>query len=208
MLAHIQETDQMKYLTFCLVIVISVLGCSSVPRVTLQTSENFKECDAKFEYEGKPIQPDIIERFEGWLSDAGPIVISLDLSAASGSDEYSAGYKMQDGYVVMNAHDTSSKRVYKYQWLGRTSNGVHVVRTCKSGGGTGLWTNLLLFRFRPIERFVTDKSFQDRIGLIIVGEFALGDRDNGKIEISGDHIIIGKSKYRNADTILTTTSGQ
>jgi hypothetical protein len=67
-----------------------------------------------------------------------------------------------------------------YRHLGVSPGGTHVLHTLSSGGGTGIFEDLLLVRFHK-DRVRHDSEQRDRLLMTRVGNFILGDRDDGDI---------------------------
>jgi hypothetical protein len=153
-----------------------------------------------FTFKGEPIHPKLVEEFEVWLSDdRPPITTSVDVAAAFGTNEYSEAVKSTDDGLVRYE---SADGWYGYQHLGQTSDGTHVLRTSSSGGGWGVFTNLLFVRLDSDEAHTPDGSRHERLLMSVAGRFVLGDRDDGTVEVLGDRVVVGASKYRAFPTTL------
>ena len=66
----------------------------------------------------------------------------------------SVGYKTKDGFGY-----------FKYLYVGQLKNGVHVIRTFTSGGGSGLFQDLMFFNLYKENRYSTDLKDRERIVL-------------------------------------------
>lgn len=160
------------------------------------------EANAKFTYAGKPIHPGLVEEFSGWMSDSGPITVSVDVSAAYGTNEYYEDeVKIADnGNIAIYRKDSS---YFCYRWLGRLDNGLHVLYVEEGGGGgSGIFEDLNFVRFDIGEGINSDNKKYKRLLMTIVRTYVLGDRDDGKIEVLKDRVIVGKSRYRNEPVML------
>ncbi|MGB7161170.1 MAG: hypothetical protein WBD40_24125 [Tepidisphaeraceae bacterium] len=60
---------------------------------------------------------------------------------------------------------------------------------------------MLLVRFQR-DRVRHDAEQHDRLLITSVGSFTLGDRDDGDVRVEGNRIVIGRSRYREQDTII------
>ena len=150
----------------------------------------------EFQFKGKPIHPLLIRRFEPWVSDARPpIITELNLTAAWDSNEYAADFKSDaDGTVSITIPEGGS---YSYRCLGTAPEGVHILRTFNSGGGSGVFQAILFLRTRTRIAYVADGVKRDeQVFLEVLRRFPLGDRDDAEVILKNDRVIVGKSRYR------------
>jgi hypothetical protein len=164
--------------------------------------------DADFRFHGKPIHPLLIKQFEPWVSDARPpITVEVNLTAAWDSNEYAAGFKTDSNSVVsINLPEGAS---YSYRHLGRLRDGIHVLRTSDSGGGSGVFEAILFVRFRTSLAYLADGVKQSQqIFLRVVRRYPLGDRDGAEVEVKPDQVIVGKSRYRAEPVVLKFGKGE
>jgi hypothetical protein len=82
---------------------------------------------------------------------------------------------------------------FMYRHLGHTSNGIHVVQTASSGGGSGVFMHVLFLRFEE------DHAYQEgvqrkRLLLRRVGDLSLGDRYDGDLLLEDSRLLIGASR--------------
>ncbi len=156
------------------------------------------EVNRTFTYRGHPIHPKLIYRFLPWMSDSVPIVLSVDLAAADGSNEYFAddvkplttaknSYRV-DGKVI---GDDTPGAYFSYQWLGSPAPGVHALRTSFCGGGSGVFEDLLVLRRSTSKGVDLEGKTYDRIVLTFERLVSLGDRWDGSIRISPGRVFIG-----------------
>jgi len=83
-----------------------------------------------------------------------------------------------------------------------TKSGVYVLETSDSGGGSGVFRNILLLTFEDDDGIVCDWEktvalhLNKRKRLLInkLGEIPLGDRWDGELKVEGDSIIVGKDR--------------
>ena len=153
-----------------------------------------------FRYEGEPIHPKLVEEFESWLSDnRPPSTVVVDVAAAFGTNEYSDVVESLASGLVRYA---SGAEWYGYEHLGQMTDGTHVLRTASSGGGSGIFQNLLFVRLREDETRTPEGESYARMLMEVVGRFVLGDRDDGTVEVQGDRVVVGASRHRALATTL------
>ena len=158
--------------------------------------------DADFHFHGKPIHPLLIKQFEPWVSDARPpITVEVNLTAAWDSNEYAAEFKTgSNGVVAVNLPEGVS---YSYRHLGKQRDGIHVLRTSESGGGSGVFEAVLFVRLQTRLAYLAGGVKQGRqIFLQVVRRYPLGDRDGAEVEVKPDQVIVGKSRYREHPVVL------
>ena len=148
-----------------------------------------------FRYKGNPIHPALIEDFVGPLDGSPPRTILIDIDKAD-TVVTPIAYRDFHGFVSYSDSERHGDEGYfKYHYLGRTPAGTYVIKTASSGGGSGVFMTLLFLRCRV-------ETPGPRLLLECLGEFCLGDRDNGTVRLEGDNILIGASKYRAQEVIL------
>ncbi len=139
-----------------------------------------------FEFDGRPINPRIIEAFTPWLSDYQASTLSIDVKAASGSNQYAFEFTDSNNLVRYVGQDNSS---FSYRHLGQLTSGVHVVKTFKSGGGVGLFQDVLFFRFSN-ETIDIDGRIKNQLVLHLIKSYCLGDRTQVDIEVRENSVRI------------------
>jgi hypothetical protein len=178
-----------------------ILAC--LGSLSLAFAGDLSSPDRQFYFNGKPIHPLLIRKFEPWVSDARPpIITELNLTAAWDSNEYAANFKTDsDGTVSIAIPEGGS---FSYLPLGTLPNGVHILRTFSSGGGSGVFQAVLLLRTQTRVAYLADgiKS-GEQVFLQVLRRFPLGDRDDAEVIVKGDRVIIGKSRYRTEPIELT-----
>ena len=198
-------------LTLTAVATIFVLGfCQSANSEMLlaaagdneSVEKKLHEANKKFTFNGKPIPPECIQKFNVSLSDSGPpIVRAVDVESCVSSNESGINYKISDeGYIGYEYGNPEEKSYFGYKYVGKASGGLHVLDTVYSGGGTMVAKTIFLTRF-SIDKY---KSFDDqgrisieeRLIMTCIGQIVRGDRDIGKIELKNNEIILGESQYR------------
>lgn len=159
-------------------------------------ADDLSKPGSEFYFNGKPIHPLLIKKFEPWVSDARPpIVTELNLTAAWESNEYAANFKTDaDGTVSIAIPEGGS---FSYRPLGTARNGVHVLRTFSSEGGSGVFQAVLLLRTQTRIAYLADGiKTREQVFLQVLRRFPLGDRDDAEVIVKEDRVIIGKSRYR------------
>lgn len=158
-----------------------------------------------FVFEGRAIPPGMVAEFECSLADPAdhpPPITAVDLASWSSSRGKVQKCKTLSNGCVMSEN---GNRWFGYEHIGTTPNGTHVLVTVSGGGGgTMVAKTVVLVRFGSEDYFIFkagDKKpvIQHRDVLRCVGQIALGDRDDGKIELRGKVLTLGKSKYRDKD---------
>lgn len=179
------------------------------PSISAKTSAALHEAIAHFTYDGQPIHPQLVMQFEGWLSDGGPIVVTVDVAAAQGSNQYSAPIRILDSDLGPWVHvdlpgppDVMSKPFFQYVRLGTLADGTQVLETASSGGGSGVFEDILFLRFSAAQGYAIDPHPHDRLLMTVVGSYPLGDRDDGKVQVLPDRVIVGVSKTRDKPMVL------
>ena len=181
----------MKYL-------MAIILCIALACPVL-ASEQLAEANAKFTYQHKPIHPGLLEEFESSIADSGePTTISVDIAAKHGNEYFDDDVSVKDGVVFLKKADGS---YFCYKWLGKLNNDLHVLDVGDSGGGSGVFGNLLFVRFSISEGYYKGDEYK-RLLMTVVGTYGLGDRDDGKVTVLTDRVVIGKSKYREKEVVL------
>jgi len=145
---------------------------------------NFKNSKYSF-IDDEYIHPKILLDLNGWLSDSGDQVISINIRESNRSNRYFGQLtvnKPDSGFPIVQSNDIESTD--SYQYIGCSFSGVHILRTWNNTGGSGVFCDILLVtlsndnaifykdgRTIKIERLVIKK----------IGCLPLGDRYDGKI---------------------------
>jgi hypothetical protein len=160
------------------------------------------EVRRSFTVHGKPIPPEIFRDFgDGDLADSGPIWVTVDIKAATGSNLYFEDIK-QDGRWVSQkkaATKTDPEQETGYSYYGATANGLLVVLASYSGGGSGNFITLHLLDIAAARAFDGDGKVYDRVNLTNVRSIALGDRWNGEIRVEKNSIRVITTRKGPAD---------
>ncbi len=161
--------------------------------------EALKEAELHFTFRGNPINPLALQQLSPWLADNLPGAVAVDVAGtAADTNQYFAEVeKSEKGLISVKKSDekTGEKSSFTYKYLGRLANGkgAHVVETWYWGGGSGVFTHLLLLNFRLDSEYTDTGASRERLVLTRVGEIHPGDRFDGLITIKPDQIVIGES---------------
>jgi hypothetical protein len=112
----------------------------------------YKEAEQHFYCNGYPINPMLVREFDPGLADQ-PIIFSVDLATGNRSNKYS--FRDTVHSTVFSLGDESQ---FEYAWVGKTDNGIHVVRCTEYPGGTGAFQEYLFFSFKIRHGFNSDTS--------------------------------------------------
>jgi hypothetical protein len=154
--------------------------------------KQLKEANERFTFRDKPINPLAVHDLLPWLSDKLPGPVAIDVAGTYGSNRYSGPYTTaKDGTVSVDLKEPGRSSAggaayagyFKYRHLGMLANGIQVLRTWENAGGSGLFNSLLLVRFVVDDEYTGDGSRRYRLVLWQVGEYTLGDRYGGAIEL-------------------------
>lgn len=179
-----------RFIFSLLVFVLFVTPCLA--------SQQLDEVSANFTYNGKPIHPFVVKEFSNWLSDSRPpMITTVDVAAAFDTNKYqdSKLEKRDNWWFAESEEMDGDVRLYEsfgYHWIGRLTNGVHILETGSSGGGSGFFMDLMFIKFTEGEIFWENKK-EKQLLMTIVGTYSLGDRYEGDIKINGDKVFIPAS---------------
>jgi len=160
--------------------------------------QQLDEANSKFTYSGKPIHPFVVKEFSNWLSDnRPPMITTVDVAAASDTNKYmDSEIEKRDNWLFAKTEEMDGDvRLYEsfgYHWIGRLANGVHVLETGSSGGGSGFFMDLMFVKFSEGEIFWENRK-EKQLLMTIVGTYSLGDRYEGDIKINGNKVLIPAS---------------
>jgi hypothetical protein len=151
-----------------------------------------------FTMEGKPIPPEIFRDFgDGDMADSGPIWVTIDVKAATGSNLYFDDIK-QDGRWF-SQKKTGAAEETGYSYYGATANGLLVVVASYSGGGSGNFITLHILDIAAARALDSDGKVYERVNLTNVRSVPLGDRWNGEIRIEKNTIHVVTTRKGPAD---------
>jgi hypothetical protein len=166
---------------------------------TPSTASLLSEARHALTINGKPIPPEIFRDFgDGDIADSGPIWVTVDINAATGSNLYFDDIKQDGKWFSQKKTDTTAgtEQTTGYSYYGATANGLLVVVASYSGGGSGNFITLHILDLAAAHAFDSDGKIYDRINLTNVRSIPLGDRWNGDIKIE-----------KNTIRVITTRNG-
>jgi hypothetical protein len=156
-----------------------------------------------FSWAGRPVHPAAIMELSCCLADLLPTTTAIDLEGFTRSNGVcGCVVTEEDGGVCLRDEARCGSGYFFYRSLGRSSAGTYVLQTAANGGGSGIFERLLFVRLEK-ETLLVDTERRDRIVLRCVGEYFLGDRDDGSVRFDGNRVIIGKSRMREEEVTLT-----
>ncbi len=89
---------------------------------------------------------------------------------------------------------------FDYYYFGKTEQNVFVLLTEDCGGGTGIFKGLLFVTLEVEPYFLADEGIErERIFLKRVGEYCLGDRWYGKVDVKGNRVVIVTEGYHHTE---------
>ena len=179
--------------------------------VCQNTSDDFKIIkfclDKHFFYQKYPIHPELISDFIPGYADSGDIIISINLTDAFGTNQYSLLDKyeteLKEGRSVVSIDDPDGNGYFVYNYLGSTDNGAMVLMTYSSGGGSGIFPELLIIKVKKrlganhdlfnSEGVVLDKQ---QVVLEKLLSISLGDRTENSIAINGNTVSVNDKSIK------------
>ena len=134
------------------------------------------------------INPRIIEDLVGWISDNGNQIAAINIIDSNESNRYYAEISIDDGtgkFPTVRA--SNGKEVFTYQYIGQSFTGTHLLLTTNSGGGSGVFCNIVLVTIsldKLMDFSGENMEKNERVLIKLAGIIPLGDRYDGKIEYS------------------------
>ena len=141
------------------------------------------------------------------LSD-GPDTRVIDIEAGSLSRQYDG--KLDDNKMGFSTSGMSYGTVvnssFKYEYLGKTINGVHVVRTVLWGGGSGVFNLILFIRFRIRKGFDSNGTPKDQLLMCVERYDNERDRSTSVVKIKGNTVTMDIPERPNPISEATDTT--
>lgn len=172
----------------------------------LITGSAYADSNDGFTYQNAPVNPACVAMFNSSMADL-PYLKSINLNVCQHSN---AAYQktMQDNnggyYFYVNDKDNSQGQ-YTYKVIGKSTNGIFVVKTNGSGGGTMVASDLLLLRLNTNKDYVFNGSAEPKINditvLRLIGYVNGGDRCVGDfvdVKVVGNQLNIKQYNGDNA----------
>ncbi|HFG2036947.1 hypothetical protein [Vibrio cholerae] len=132
------------------------------------------------------ISPAILDDLNGWVSDVGDQIVSINISDANQSNRYFGKVDTRHVSGTFPVVDYKSDDKYlSYQYVGCSFSGVHILKLVSNYGGSGYFHSLLLVTVMAdscIEFESTSKAIKkERFVIKKVGTIPLGDRYDGTV---------------------------
>ncbi len=163
-------------------------------------ADALQELRASFTISGKPVPPGVFADFgDAMMSDNRPIVVTIDALAAMDSNRYADAIGFNGTWVEQKKAQSEpgfGPETTSYKFLGTTQNGLLIVVAAWSGGGTGVFYWLHIVDAAWATAFDGDGSTYRRLNLTNLRSYALGDRWDGTIKISGNEIRVETTSTR------------
>ncbi len=143
-----------------------------------------------FEADGKPIHPACVYELLTSLSDLRPRTAAVDVEGCTGSNRHSGNDVSEfNGGLLYRNSELFGQGFFIYRHLGATPDGVHVLLTAESGGGSGVFHEAL---FVTLERraFLLGGVSESRWVLSSLGQVSLGDRTEDAVFLQGRMLLI------------------
>lgn len=156
---------------------------------------------AEEEPQGQLINPRIFQEFNGWVSDSGVITRAIDLASGNRSNRFFGSPTLEwseqgTPYPRVN-YETESEngRIsrFSYRYVGETPEGLYVVMTVESGGGSYTGQSVMLVGFQKLSALKWDEveiSADNRLLLVCYGRMGLGVSFTGEAHLDGDTLAL------------------
>lgn len=161
--------------------------------------------DYGFTYQNEAINPACIAMFNSSFADF-PYIRSINLNVCQHSNAaFQKAFQTGDGwhYFYNNNKDLKEGQ-YRYKVVGKTTNGIYVLHTLSSGGGTLVIGKLLLIRLDENKEYIYKRISQPKVNNIVemklIGYVYGGDRCIGNfanVQVIGNEL---KIKQHDGDT--------
>ena len=187
----------------------------------LPSAQEKERFHASYSFSKAPfVHPKIIEDLLGYISDTGDQVVAVNLLDSQDSNRYFGEILVEPQadpmapswpwvYTVEGERgdnhegDLKGKVFYAYRYLGATRDGLDILHTRNSGGGSGIFNRVLFVRTEadhgveyPLLRNVNSREgavkpeVRKRELVRLIGRIPLGDRWLGNIEVVGNDVVV------------------
>lgn len=156
------------------------------------SSRVLREANQHFTYQGKPINPKVIQDLLPWISDQFSGPVAIDLKAIE-SNRYFGNVRLHDGWIETADSSQETSNFFGYQYVGRLENGLHVVHTASNEGGSGTFEDLVLIKFTTEDFYLEGEGKIKKGSRTVMNQVAvipLGDRSNAKLSIKGNSVVV------------------
>jgi hypothetical protein len=158
------------------------------------------EAIKSFHFRGAWVHPKIVKEFMPYLSDhENPLVVSIDLGAAAGTNRYFGAVKLiGPEHPSWESEEKEEKESFSYRWIGKLKNGMHVLQTEEWGGGSGTFMSVAVFELREATAVGEDGKPYRQLLLTIKRVHGLGDRVTPTFKINGNEVSVHVDASRGA----------
>ena len=183
-------------------------------RAPVPTSDAvLREARSDFTCGGQPIHPGLIYEFLPWFEDHGPVTVAIELPSGQEATRYfHTNVRQRVGWTVCNVKSllphcwdnepTVNAPEFGYQRVGVLADGTQVLRTYYCMGGSGTFMSLVFIRFETEGSFDIWMKPYTRVVMKALCVYPMGDRDDGKVQVLKDHVIVGPSRCRDKEVVL------
>jgi hypothetical protein len=183
-------------------LVLTILAASPA----VQATSPLDDLRASFGIGGKPIPPNVFGDIgDAMMSDSRAVIVGIDALAAIDSNRYADPIKRDGAWIAQIKPQTTGvngAETESYRFIGAATNGLLVVLTSWSGGGTGIFYTLHIVDAAWANAFDEDGAPYRRLVLMPVRSIILGDRWQGEVTIAGNAVRIATTASR-ADRSLS-----
>lgn len=143
-------------------------------------------------YKEEFINPKIVEEMQGPLADSGSQLISVNVHNANISNQFFSEVRVRSTKTMPYVYYQEEDREFGYSFVGATKNGVQIVHTQSTHGGSGVYHNLLFFIFTDTDSisFGLEVAPTTQPTLTLIGSLPLGDRFAGTIFFANDVLTV------------------
>ncbi|MBO9436381.1 DUF1311 domain-containing protein [Ruegeria sp. R13_0] len=162
------------------------------------------QTEQKPRFDRKPfIHPRIVQELSTWLSDTGDQVVAINLTASQNSNRFAGDVKIQPDAKQGSpwVSSTTGDDTYAYRFIGKMTNGVHVLVTRQSStDGSGVFPTIMLLSRTEDHGIKADwaageiKPGASRNLLVKRGELVVGADWNGEVKVDGNRLFIGRDQ--------------
>jgi len=133
------------------------------------------------------INPKILNDLNGWISDSGQVIISVNIYDANKSNRYSGNisiHEVEGAYPVVQSNNDDMDVIYTYQYIGCSISGLHIVEYSTNGGGSSTFYTLLFVTISEDSSVCFEKNrhySKKRLIIKKIGSIPLGSWYSGSI---------------------------
>ena len=142
------------------------------------------------------IHPLVVRELLGWLSDHGETIVSVDLVSANRSNRFFGDFSVREkNHRIAVEWTTDRREFFRYSQIATSPSGVHIVQCWDCGGGSGVFTRIVMLALECDRALVHDAagavSTRERVLLKTLGSLHLGDRYDGEVKYQNGSLVIG-----------------